>query len=155
MREQTLKTREASCVPRAAKHFFIPVVHNPLGAMAHVIAPELPLGQAKPGAMGHVAAPEPTSSGRRGTELRDTWQCRSSPQQGDEVRGCGARGSAGAHLSREARSGATGHVAAPEPTSAGRRGPELQGTWQRVDARLTPCLDLKLVCGGTRSIGYR
>ena len=64
MREQTLKTREASCVPRAAKPFFIPVVHNPLGAMAHVIALELPLGQVKPGAMGHVAALEPTLTGR-------------------------------------------------------------------------------------------
>jgi hypothetical protein len=42
-----------------------------------------------------------------------------------------------------------------ELTLIGRRGPELQGIWQRVDARPTPCLDLKLVCGGTRSVGYR
>jgi hypothetical protein len=83
------------------------------------------------------------------------WLHQSPPRQEGEARGRGTCGSAGAHLSREARSGATGHVAAPEPTSAGRRGPELQGTWQRVDARLTPCLDLKLACGGTRSIGYR
>jgi hypothetical protein len=43
------------------------------------------------------------------------------------------------------------HVAAPKPTSAGRCGPKLQLTWQRVDARPAPCLDLELVCGGTRS----
>jgi hypothetical protein len=72
------------------------------------------------------------------------------------MRGPGHRtcGSTGAHLSREARSGAAGHVEVPELTSIGRRGPELQGMWQRVDAYHTPCLDLKLVCGGTRSIGY-
>jgi hypothetical protein len=46
-----------------------------------------------------------------------------------------------------------GHVAAPEPTSARRHGPKLQFTWQRVDARPALCLDLELVCGGTRSSG--
>jgi hypothetical protein len=38
-------------------------------------------------------------------------------------------------------------MAAPDPTSAGRCDPKLQLTWQRVDARLAPCLDLELVCG--------
>jgi hypothetical protein len=47
------------------------------------------------------------------------------------------------------RSGVTGHVAAPELTSAGRCGLKLQFTWQRVDARPVPCLNLKLICGGT------
>jgi hypothetical protein len=42
-----------------------------------------------------------------------------------------------------------GHMAALELTSAGRCGPKLQLTWQRVDARPAPCLDLELVCGGT------
>jgi hypothetical protein len=46
-------------------------------------------------------------------------------------------------------------VAAPKPISAGRRDPELQLAWQRVDTRSAPCLDLELVCGGTRSSGYR
>jgi hypothetical protein len=55
--------------------------------------------------------------------------------------------------SNEARSRAMGHMAAPEPTSAGRCGLNLQLTWQRVDARPAPCLDLELVCGGTRSSG--
>jgi hypothetical protein len=30
-RKHTLKTREPNYVPRIAKHFFIPVVHSPLG----------------------------------------------------------------------------------------------------------------------------
>jgi hypothetical protein len=54
-----------------------------------------------------------------------------------------------------AEAGAAGHMAAPKPTSAGRRGPELQLAWQRVDTRPAPCPDLELVCGGTRSSGYR
>jgi hypothetical protein len=83
-----------------------------------------PLREAEPGAMGHVAVPEPTLVGRRGPELRNTWQHRSSTQQGGE--GHGTRGSIGAHLSKEVRSGAAGHVVAPEPTSVGRCGPKLQ-----------------------------
>jgi hypothetical protein len=101
--------------------------------------------------MGHVTAPEPTLAGSRGPELRNAWQRRSSTQQGDEVRGHGPRGSTGAHLSREVRSGATGHMATSEPTSAGKCGPKLQLTWQRVDARPTHCLNLELVCRGTQS----
>jgi hypothetical protein len=79
-----------------------------------------PLEEAKPGAMGHVAGPEPTSAGSRGPELRNVWWRQSSTQQGDE-----ARGSTRAHLSKEVRSGAVGHVAALELTSAGRCGPKL------------------------------
>jgi hypothetical protein len=90
-----------------------------------------PLGEAEPGAMGHVAAPEHTyrqeaksraeehvaaselnSARRRGSGPRDTWQHRSPPRQEGEVRGCRTRGSTGAHLDREERSGATGYVAA-------------------------------------------
>jgi hypothetical protein len=59
-----------------------------------------------------VAAPEPTSAGRQGLELRNTWQRWSS-------------------LLGEAEPEAMGHMAAPKPTSAGRRGPELRNTWQR------------------------
>jgi hypothetical protein len=47
------------------------------------------------------------------------------------------------------------HVVAPEPTSVGRCSPKLQLTWHRVDAHPAPYLDLELVCGGTRSLGYR
>jgi hypothetical protein len=67
----------------------------------------------------------------------------------------GPRGSTGAHLSKEVRSGVTGHVVALKPTSTGRRGPKLQLTWQRVDACPAPCLDLELVSRGTQSSGCR
>jgi hypothetical protein len=67
-----------------------------------------PLGEAEPRAIGHVATPEPTSVGRRGTELRNTRQYRSSPLR--EVRP-GQRGRTGAHLDRKARSGAEKHMA--------------------------------------------
>jgi hypothetical protein len=53
------------------------------------------------GAVGHVAAPE-------------------LPFQEGRARSHRTHGSAGAHLSKEARSGAEGHVAAPELTSARR-----------------------------------
>jgi hypothetical protein len=94
--------------------------------------------------------------------------------RGGRARSHRTRDSTGAHLDREARSGAekhmavpelnsarkviyraAGHVEVPELTSIGRRGPELQGTWQRVDAHSAPCLNLKLVYGGIRSAGYR
>jgi hypothetical protein len=104
-------------VPRAARPFFIPVVHSPSGAVGHVAAPEL-------------------------------------PSQEGRARNHGTRGSAGGHLSKEARSGAEGHVVAPEPTSARMCGPKLQLTWQRVDAHPAR-LDLELVCGGIQSSGYR
>jgi hypothetical protein len=114
-----------------------------------------PLGEAESGAMGHMAAPKPTSIGRRGPELRNARWRRSSTQQGDDARGHGPRGSTRAHLSKEVRSGVVGHVAAPNPTSAGRCQLKLQLTWQRVNTRPAPYLDLELVCGGTRSSGCR
>jgi hypothetical protein len=55
--------------------------------------------------VGHVAAPE-------------------LPSQEGGAQSHGTRGRAGAHLSKEARSGAEEHVVAPELTSARRRGPE-------------------------------
>jgi hypothetical protein len=58
-RNRALNTCEPSCVPGAARSFFIPVVHSPLGAV------------------GYVAAPEPSS---RGGEARVTWQRRSPPR---------------------------------------------------------------------------
>jgi hypothetical protein len=62
-----------------------------------------------------------------------------------------ACGSTEAHLGMEARSGATCHVAVPEPTLAGWQGLALQGPWQHVDARTTLC-HLHM---GTRSVVYR
>jgi hypothetical protein len=71
-REHTIKTHEASYVPRAAKPFFIPVVHSPLRSWDTWQHQSSPLREAEPGVMGHVTAPEFTSSERRGLELRDT-----------------------------------------------------------------------------------
>jgi hypothetical protein len=88
-----------------------------------------PLREAESGAMEHVAASEPTSAGRRDPELRNTWWRRSLTQQGDEARGHEPCGSTGAHLSKEVRPGAVGHVAASELTSAGRCGPKLYLAW--------------------------
>jgi hypothetical protein len=107
-----------------------------------------PLGKVEHEAKGHVATSEPTSIGRRGLELSNTWQCRSSTQQGGNTRGHGTRDSNRAHLNKEVRFGAVGHMAVPEPTPAGRCGPKLQFTWQRVNVRHAPYLDLELVCGG-------
>jgi hypothetical protein len=56
---------ESSCVPRVVGLFFILMVHNPLGAVGYVAAPEL---------------------SSRGGEVGATWQRRSSPRLGGEVR---------------------------------------------------------------------
>jgi hypothetical protein len=39
--DRALDTCESSCVPGAARPYFIPVVHSPLGAVGYVAAPEL------------------------------------------------------------------------------------------------------------------
>jgi hypothetical protein len=59
----------------------------------------------------------------------------------------GTRGGPGAAPGWAAGAGAAGHVTTPELPG--------KHVWQRVDTRSAPCLDLKLVCGGTRSSGYR
>jgi hypothetical protein len=64
-RDRALDTCEPSCVPGAARHFFIPVVHSPLGAVGYVAAPEL---------------------SSRGGEAGATWQRQSPPRQGGELR---------------------------------------------------------------------
>jgi hypothetical protein len=63
--DRALDTSEPSCVSGAASPFFILVVHNPLGAVGYVAAPEL---------------------SSWGGEAGATWQHRSPPQQGGEVR---------------------------------------------------------------------
>jgi hypothetical protein len=95
-RDRALDTCEPICVPEAARPFFIPMVHTRWGRGVRGSTGAL-LSRRR--GRGHVAALEPTSTGRRGPELKNTWQCRSSTQQGGEARG---------------------HVAAPELTSARR-----------------------------------
>jgi hypothetical protein len=55
------------------------------------------------------------------------------PSQEGRARSRGTRGSTGAHLVKQARSRADGHVAASELTSARRRGLEPWDTWQRLE----------------------
>jgi hypothetical protein len=54
----------------------------------------------------------------------DKWQRRSSPHPGGEVWSHRTVGSTGVNLCQDARSEAIGYVAASEPTSVGRQGPE-------------------------------
>jgi hypothetical protein len=56
--DHALDTYEPSYVPGAARLFFIPVVHSPLGVVGYVAAPEL---------------------SSRGSEAGATWQRRSPP----------------------------------------------------------------------------
>jgi hypothetical protein len=64
----------------------------------------IPVVHSPPGAVGHVVASE-------------------LPSQKGRALSRGTRGSARVHLIEEARFGPAGHVAAPEFTSARRRGP--------------------------------
>jgi hypothetical protein len=57
--DHALNTCEPSCVPGAARPFFIPVVHSPLGVVGYVTPPDL--------------------SSRRG-DAEATWQCQSPPR---------------------------------------------------------------------------
>jgi hypothetical protein len=59
-----------------------------------------------------MAASEPTLAVRRGLESYGMWQRWNPPRQRGNVQSYRARGSAGAHLDREAGSRAVGHVAA-------------------------------------------
>jgi hypothetical protein len=125
-RDRALDTCEPSCEPGAAKHFFTPVAHNPMGSWGTWQHRSSPLGEVRPGprdsaeahldrevrsgAEEHVTAPELSS-----------WGGRARSQE--------TRGSAGALLGKEARSRAEEHVAALELNSARRRGPGPRDTW--------------------------
>jgi hypothetical protein len=62
--DRALDTCEPSCVPVAARSFFIHVDHSPLGAVGYVAAPEL---------------------SSQGGEAGATWHRPSPPQHGGEV----------------------------------------------------------------------
>jgi hypothetical protein len=62
--DRALDICEPSYVSGAARPFFIPVVHSPLGAVGYVAAPEL---------------------SSRGGETGATWQRQGPPRQGGEV----------------------------------------------------------------------
>jgi hypothetical protein len=67
--------------------------------------------EARSGAKEYVAAPELNPARRQDPEPRATWQHRSSPQQGGDVRDRGTRGGSEAHLYREVWSKAIYYVA--------------------------------------------
>jgi hypothetical protein len=68
MHERVLKTREASCVARVAKPFFIPMVRSPSGAGGHVAAPELPSQEGRALSRGTRASTGASLSGRQSPE---------------------------------------------------------------------------------------
>jgi hypothetical protein len=136
-RERALETLEPSYIARPAKRFFISEAHGSQRAASRVAASEpTPAGR---------RGSESSLTGRRGLELQGMRHRWSPPRYVGEVRDRGERGSAGACLDREVRSRAAGRMTAPE----------LQKTWQHLDVRPAPCLDLKTVCGCTRSAGYQ
>jgi hypothetical protein len=113
MHERALKTRDPTCVPRAANPFFIDVVPSPSGAVWHMAAQELPSQEGRAqsqgtrgsagahlstevryGGAGHVVAPEATSAGRCGHMVAPEL----TSQEG-RARNQGAHGSVGSHLS--------------------------------------------------------
>jgi hypothetical protein len=104
--------------------------------------------------VGHVVAPElPSQEGRvRSHGTRDSTGAHIVKEATSGAEGHVA---AGAHLSKEVRSGAVRHVVTLEPTSIGRCALKLQLAWQRVDAHSAHWLHLELVCEGTQFSGYR
>jgi hypothetical protein len=71
--ERALETREPNSVPRAAKHFFIPVVHSLTGVMGHVTAPELPYQEGRAPSRGTHGSTGAPLSGRQSPEPWDMW----------------------------------------------------------------------------------
>jgi hypothetical protein len=73
-----LDTCEPTYMPGAGRPFFIPVVHSPLGG--HAVRGNTRALLSRRRGRGCVAVSEPTSAGRQGSELRNTWQRWSSTQ---------------------------------------------------------------------------
>jgi hypothetical protein len=69
-RGRALDTCEPNCVPGAASPLFIPMVHSSPGGVGVRGSTGALLSRRRD--RGHVAAPEPTLTGRRGPELRNT-----------------------------------------------------------------------------------
>jgi hypothetical protein len=92
-RDRTLDTYEPNCVSEAARPFFIPVIHSPLGPWGTWQHRNSPLREARLGPRGSVRAHlnREARSGAAGAllsgspELWDTWQRWSPTRQGGEV----------------------------------------------------------------------
>jgi hypothetical protein len=130
-------------------YLFTLIARRPLGLQGARGGPGAAPGWAAgAGAAGHVAAPELPRAGQRELEPQGTWRPRSCLGLGSGSWSRRSRDGPGAASGRPAGAGAAGHVVAPEPTSAGRQDPELQLTWQRVDTRPAPYLNLELIYRG-------
>jgi hypothetical protein len=149
-------------------YLFTLIARRPLGLQGTCGSPRAAPGKAAGArATGHVAAPELPRSGQRELEPQGTWRPRSCPGLGSGSWSHRTQGGPGAAPGWAAGARAARHEVALELPRAGQRElepqdtwrprscPGLQLAWQRVDTRPAPCLDLELVCGGTRSSGYR
>jgi hypothetical protein len=124
--EHALETHEPSRIGRPAKPFSILEVCDPQRYVGHVAAPDPShAGRWDSEPQGTWQRRSPPEQGGGGLDLWGTCQHRSPPDQGGGVRCYGTHDSARALLSREARSGAVGHMAAPKPSQVGRQNPEL------------------------------
>jgi hypothetical protein len=116
-------------VPRAAKHFFILVVHSPPRAVGHMAAPELPSQEGRAPSHGTHGNTRALLSGRQSPKPWDTWQHRSSPLRKAEPRAMGhvvapkLPSQEGRARSRRTRGSTEAHI-------SGRRGLEPRDTWQ-------------------------
>jgi hypothetical protein len=81
--DRALDTCGSSCVSGAARPFFIPMVHSPLGPQGTCQHRSSPLEEARLGPRGSAGA---VLSGRQSPEPWDTWQRRSPSRQGGKVR---------------------------------------------------------------------
>jgi hypothetical protein len=116
MHECTIKTRESSYVPRQLSLSLFLWSTARRGTWDTWKHRTSPLRKAEPRVMGHVAAPE-------------------LPSQEGRARSHGTHGSTGAHLVKEVRSRAKGHMAASELTSVRRR---CLGPWDTWRHRSSP-----------------
>jgi hypothetical protein len=126
--DRALETCEPTYVPRAAKPFFIPVVHNLLGVVGYVAAPKLSSRGGRP--QSHET--RGSAIAHLGTEARSEAEkhVAASELSSQGCRGPGPRGSTGAHLGRKVRSRAEEHMATLELNSARRRDPVPRDMWQ-------------------------
>jgi hypothetical protein len=133
-RDGALNTCEPSCMPGAARPFFIPMVHNPLGPWGTWQHRSSHLGEARPGPCGSTGA----HLGREARSGAEEYVAVSElSSEGGRAQNHQTRGSVEAHLDRKARSKAEEYVTVPELNSARSRGPGPQATGHVAASELT------------------
>jgi hypothetical protein len=116
-RDRVLDTGEPNCVPEAASHFFISVVHRPLGPWGTWQHQSSPLGEARPRPCDSTGA---HLDGEARFETEEHVAAPELSSQRGRAQSHGTRSSVRAYLDREARSEAEEHMTAPEVNSARR-----------------------------------